>query len=478
MAQDEITLHLTSEQHLVFKLAEESLSIRSTGQKIKVVVPFRQVINASFDAASRILEIAYLARKKDTKKFYLFRYKGSVGAVSDESASRWTESLMHSAYEGAGIKRSRRLRILINPFGGVGKGALVFSRKVEPIFRAAGCSLDVTRTTHNGHAYQLAKEIQADDYDVLVTVSGDGLVHEIMNGFANHSHPRKAFSLPIAPIPTGSGNGLSLNLLGQRDGFDVAAAALNVIKGLPMQVDTFSIVQNDKRKISFMSQALGLMADLDLGTENLRWMGDARFTVGLLRGLLKYKPCPVQLSYKAMEVDKVKMIETFKARRNGPQDDFQLCPTAWHGIDKGFPPLQHSANDDEGWTTFEEPLLYIFAGKGPFVGRDYMAFPISLPDDGLIDIIAMPMTKRSDILQGMSGAASGENFWSPKLHYIKAHAYRIKPLTGKGNLSVDGEAMPFEEFQVEVHAKLATVLSPYGSYAANFKPEPPTGIGP
>jgi sphingosine kinase len=51
-----------------------------------------------------------------------------------------------------------------------------------------------------------------------------------------------------------------------------------------MKVDAFSLTQNGKRTISFMSQALGLMADLDIGTEHLRWMGDARFMVGFLRG--------------------------------------------------------------------------------------------------------------------------------------------------------------------------------------------------
>ena len=51
-----------------------------------------------------------------------------------------------------------------------------------------------------------------------------------------------------------------------------------------MKVDVFSLTQKGKRTISFMSQALGLMADLDIGTENLRWMGDARFMIGLIRG--------------------------------------------------------------------------------------------------------------------------------------------------------------------------------------------------
>lgn len=51
-----------------------------------------------------------------------------------------------------------------------------------------------------------------------------------------------------------------------------------------MNVDVFSVTQGGKRSISFMSQSLGLMADLDIGTENLRWMGDARFVFGFIRG--------------------------------------------------------------------------------------------------------------------------------------------------------------------------------------------------
>lgn len=56
------------------------------------------------------------------------------------------------------------------------------------------------------------------------------------------------------------------------------------VSGRPMNVDVFSMTQGGKRTISFMSQALGLMADVDIGTENLRWMGDTRFVVGLVRG--------------------------------------------------------------------------------------------------------------------------------------------------------------------------------------------------
>lgn len=41
-----------------------------------------------------------------------------------------------------------------------------------------------------------------------------------------------------------------------------------------MPTDVFSVTQKDTRVLSFMSQAIGLMSELDLGTEHLRFMGD------------------------------------------------------------------------------------------------------------------------------------------------------------------------------------------------------------
>lgn len=51
-----------------------------------------------------------------------------------------------------------------------------------------------------------------------------------------------------------------------------------------MKVDLFSFTQGNQKRISFMSQTIGLMADVDIETEHLRWMGDLRFVLGFLRG--------------------------------------------------------------------------------------------------------------------------------------------------------------------------------------------------
>lgn len=149
-----------------------------------------------------------------------------------------------------------------------------------------------------------------------------------------------------------------------------------------MKVDLFSFVQNNKRSISFMSQALGLMADLDIGTDHLRWMGETRFMYGLIRGgiyfhflhtlmadnalVLRFKPCPIQLSVKIAEQDKTKMLEALQARRQ-TQNNASNSTNA--SSSSSLPPLKFLPEDKDGWTVIDEPLLYVYAGKGPYVGR-------------------------------------------------------------------------------------------------------------
>lgn len=91
--------------------------------------------------------------------------------------------------------------------------------------------LPAAETERQGHAFDYVKELSLGDFDAIVTVSGDGLIHEVLNGLAHHADPLTALDIPLAPIPAGSGNGLSLNLIGIEHGFDSASAALNVVKG-------------------------------------------------------------------------------------------------------------------------------------------------------------------------------------------------------------------------------------------------------
>ena len=69
-------------------------------------------------------------------------------------------------------------------------------------------------TSHHGHAKEIALKLPLA-YDAILTVSGDGLINEIINGFAERLDARTAFDrIALVPIPAGSGNGFSINLLG------------------------------------------------------------------------------------------------------------------------------------------------------------------------------------------------------------------------------------------------------------------------
>lgn len=61
------------------------------------------------------------------------------------------------------------------------------------------------------------------------------------------------------------------------------------------------------RRWSFLSQALGIMVDLDIGTESMRWMGDARFMLGFIKGLAANRNFSCRLRMKVVESDKVEM---------------------------------------------------------------------------------------------------------------------------------------------------------------------------
>lgn len=199
--------------------------------------------------------------------------------------------------------------------------------------------------------------------------------------------------------------------------------------------------------------------------------------------VVSFNSCPIQLTMKVAMDDKDAMAESLlsKATRN-PVNEQDKPPSG------PLPTLKYLPDDNEGWVTFDEPILYVYAGQGPYVGRDYMAFPVSKPDDGLIDVAVMTATSRADMLSAIDGAEKGVGFWHPavcvlpffsrvsrmlmhiyQMRYYKAHAYRVKPLSPIGNLSVDGERYPFEEFQVEVHPRLGTFLSCHGHYLVDFE---------
>ncbi|KAL1944512.1 hypothetical protein VTO73DRAFT_2942 [Trametes versicolor] len=439
----------------------------------QVQVPLRDVLWAAVD--NGVFELSALAKRKPKGMYILLNMSGPVTDADLPSATAFADALIAAAYPA--LQRQRRLKVFVNPKSGPGKAVGLYRKKIEPIFRAARCDVDLTFTSYGKQAQEMVEKLPLDRYDAIVIMSGDGLIHEVFNGFLAHAEPSRAFRTPVTPIPSGSGNALAINLLGLDDAKDISAAALNAIKGRPMSTDLLSLTQGGKEYMSFMSQSLGLIADLDLGTEHLRFMGGQRFLVGFIYGLIRHRSCPVKVSIKVAHADKRKMVQDMKAAHEQAQATYAALAQGPASEDStaafGAPPdpkLADASDDDEDpeWVTFDRPLVYLFAGKGPYVSSDVLQFPVSLPTDGLIDVTVQERTTRTAMFKAIDGSQRGDHYWMDTQHYYKAYAYRVEPADSKGWLSVDGEAFPLEPYEVEVRPGLGTLLSMYGCYQLDF----------
>lgn len=80
------------------------------------------------------------------------------------------------------MPRKRKILVLVNPFSGRRKAAANWVIAKELLDKAY-IDMTIIETQRAGHAYDIVHlELKQDDYDGIVTVSGDGLIHEVVNG--------------------------------------------------------------------------------------------------------------------------------------------------------------------------------------------------------------------------------------------------------------------------------------------------------
>ena len=131
----------------------------------------------------------------------------------------------------------------------------------------AGATHDCVFTTSEGHAGRVcfaigsgAREVESGtgkmsdggvlepvllanvEVSCILSCSGDGMLHECLNGLISGSkvNPDKSFTPPpLAPIPVGSGNGVACSLFGR--GCTPHSAVTRCLEGVASPVDIFAV---------------------------------------------------------------------------------------------------------------------------------------------------------------------------------------------------------------------------------------------
>lgn len=265
------------------------------------------------------------------------------------------------------------------------------------------------------------------------------------------------------------------------------------------------------------------MVDLDIGTENLRWMGDTRFVYGFFRGVVQSRSLKARLRLDVITDDKKEMAA--EARRaaadergqrviGGGTDPLALIQGrqsfARHGkseevngspangvhhegevddvIDDDPLPPARKLDPDDSWVTIESgrsgvvgdtkvgsgaggwqteyKMLYLYAGLMPWVSRDLNQWPVARAGSGVIDVSVQRVVPRGTLLSAIGHAESGQAFWLESQHYYKVRAFTAENLdkVNQPMFTVDGEAYPFDEFHVEVLPRAARFLALDGRF--------------
>lgn len=391
-----------------------------------------------------------------------------LGTVSSESQST-VSRILAKAYKQS--KPNKHFLVLINPNGGPGKAQQIYETSCAPLLKMARCKTTVIVTTHRFHAQELARDTEdIMKYDAVICCSGDGIPHEFINGLAQRKggDAREALSkLALCQLPCGSGNSVANSIYGNSS---PTYASLGMIKGTPIAMDLMLLTQDDNKCLSFLSQAIGTIADADLGTEHLRWMGGTRFVYGTLKYTLQGKsyPCDIYVKYTHETTEEIKQhyIESLQTHHdNLKAGSSASIKQMKNGFEDLLVPRFGSINDPvpSDWTRVPncDNLSLMYCGKMPWVSSDCMMFPATLPTDGTMDIFITntKQMSRPQAIKMLTGMETGTHIEHDFIQYSKAEAYRLVPKHQEGNFSVDGEKFPYHPFQVEILPSVGCFLS-------------------
>jgi sphingosine kinase len=412
--------------------------------------------------ASPVVEVVFARRKKS----HLLPTSVTL-QIDDLGYDDLIDEIYKKSYPCT--RPNKSILVLINPHGGKGKAMKLFLKKAKPILIAANAKVEVVETKYSKHATDIARELDINKYDMIACASGDGVPYEVFNGFYERSDRAEAFNkVPVTQIPCGSGNAMAESCLGTSE---PSFAALAILKASDVSIDLMAVTQDNHTTVSFLSQTFGFIADGDLGTEYLRFLGSIRFDLGVAYKMLlraRY-PCEISIKYAAKSKDELRVL--YHDYKNGEYDNEEVDEVLESNLKLRYDPNGPIPEDWENVNQdFADNIGIFYTGAMPYVSKDVQFFPAALPNDGSFDLVMMDgrtsLTRQTPILLSLE---SGKHVTAPEVQHSKVLAYRLTPKYSDGLLSVDGERYPLKPLQVEVLPKAAKTLMKNGTYVeTNF----------
>ncbi len=343
-------------------------------------------------------------------------------ACTDKTAVETWINAIRNILQGqppdAPAKPPRRLGVILNPASGQKKARQIFNQ-VRPLLEQSYCKLTITETTGSYDQKLPLQGLEIDAIDALVIVGGDGTIHEAINGLANDADALAIQKIPFGVIPGGTGNGLCKSLLElSGEPYSPINAAFLIAKGRVKALDIGIIAQANRRYYSFLALSWGLVSDVDIESDGIRFLGALKNDVYAVIRMMFLRIYPGKISF-----------------------------------------VPHESEGPDSWQVLEGDFILFWAMNVPWATYNLKPAPKACLDDGAIDlIIVRGGTSKLQLIKAFLQAADGSHISLPHVEYYKVQRFRLESRNNKGILAVDGERVDCQPIEVVMYRGLARVF--------------------
>lgn len=168
------------------------------------------------------------------------------------------------------------------------KNAEKFKRALE-VFDGAGINYTIHETSLKDEAKNITREVTSGKGNSVITVGGDGTLHDVLNGFCDFENN----TLGLIPFGTGNDFAESAHIP-----FDAEKAAQIIVEGYSKKID-FIQLENGLRSIN----AVGMGIDVDVlkRAYSGKSVKRSKYLKALIVSLIKFKSYDFTVKYNGKE---------------------------------------------------------------------------------------------------------------------------------------------------------------------------------
>ncbi|MDI9475553.1 MAG: diacylglycerol kinase family lipid kinase [Bacillota bacterium] len=184
---------------------------------------------------------------------------------------------------------------IVNPIAGKGKAKRTIPI-IKEIMENSKHSYQIKITEKVGDGQLFAEEAKVKDFHTIVSVGGDGTLHEVVNGMAGGIQR-------LGIIPAGTGNDFARSLNIPSDAEDAMEV---LIQGKAVSIDLGRL--DDKYFINFCSVGLDALIAEEANKIKRYFSSTYSYVIGVIKALGKFKSLKVELMIDDKKYDEEVML--------------------------------------------------------------------------------------------------------------------------------------------------------------------------